>query len=143
MLLYKFMREHGVDFQSINLELVENCPSNTQDEILRHEGKWIRELNATLNKIIAGRTHQEHYLDHREILLEKQTKYDDDNRDKIRERMKKYQHEHREQILTRRKQIVKCSKCGSEVGLGNISHHQQTKKCQAKNNGIQQPTLPK
>lgn len=150
------MREHEIDFKNINLELVENCPCNTKDEILRSEGKWIRELKPSLNERIAGRTMQEYYFDNRDTELEYRKKYYLDNRDKIREirekyhqqnrdrdleRMKTYRLENKEQIATRLKRIVKCPKCGLEISLGNLAHHKKTKKC-LKNSNVQQPAVP-
>ena len=54
--VYREMNRIGVD--SFNIELIENYPCDSKDELNKREGYWVRELNATLNKQIPGRTKQ-------------------------------------------------------------------------------------
>ena len=61
--IYKAFREHGVE--NLYIELVEKCPCNDKDELLRAEGKYIRELKPSLNMLIAGRTQNEYYTEHK------------------------------------------------------------------------------
>ena len=50
------MRTTGKD--NFYIELVENYPCNTKEELMAREGHYIRE-RATLNHMIAGRTEKE------------------------------------------------------------------------------------
>ena len=67
--LYKAITEHGVE--NFFIELIEKCPCNDKDELLRTEGKYIRELKPSMNKVIAGRTRKEHYIDNKEHLSQR------------------------------------------------------------------------
>ena len=51
----------GVDH--FRIELVERIPCEKKEDFLKREGYWIRELNATLNTKIAGRSKQQYDYD--------------------------------------------------------------------------------
>ena len=55
--------EHGVEHFFI--ELIETCPCNDNDELRRTEGKHIRELKPSLNRLIAGGTNKEYGEDNK------------------------------------------------------------------------------
>ena len=54
--LYSKLRELGKD--SFYIELIEDYPCDSKDQLRRREGLFIREL-ATLNHVVAGRTAKE------------------------------------------------------------------------------------
>ena len=66
--LYKEMARLGEE--SFKIELLENYPCQNIDELHKREGHWKRELQATLNMVMAGRTRQEYYLEHIEEMKE-------------------------------------------------------------------------
>ena len=78
--IYKAFREHGVE--NFFIELIEKCPCNDKDELMKTEGNYIRTLKSSLNARIAGRTDKEYYGDNRDILLQKQREYNENNREK-------------------------------------------------------------
>ena len=76
--LYKAFAEHGVE--NLLIELTEKCTCNDKDELIRTEGKYIRELKPSMNKVIAGRTRKEHYIDNKEHLSQRAKEWRADNK---------------------------------------------------------------
>jgi hypothetical protein len=99
--LYQEMRRLGQ--QAFNIELIENYPCASKGEINKREGYWIRELKATLNKQIAGRTPKEYRNENKEQILETKKEYYSKNIDKIKEQKKEYYKQNQEQ----KKELVK------------------------------------
>ena len=62
--LYREMTRLGE--ASFNIELIEDYPCKKGDELRKTEGCWIRELKATLNMVMAGRSTREYYFEHLE-----------------------------------------------------------------------------
>jgi len=91
------------DFENCYIELVENYPCNSKNELERREGEIIR-ATTCVNKYIAGRTKKEWENDNKEILAEKQKKYNDNNKEKIAERTKKYNDNNKEKIAEYKKE---------------------------------------
>ena len=60
MKLYKFMCELGVN--KFYIELVENCPCSSKEELHAREGHWIRACG-TLNHCVAGRKKTQYRID--------------------------------------------------------------------------------
>ncbi len=111
------------------IEILEVCPCSSIDELLKCEGKWIRELDC-VNKCISGRTKKEYHNDNkekikeqnasnREYLTQQHNEYVQQNKEKIKEINKKsyekrkekikeykqnYQQENKEQISQKRKE---------------------------------------
>ena len=99
--LYQEMKRIGED--AFKIELIENYSCTCIDELLRREGYWIRELNATLNMRIAGRKKQEYYTEHIEEIKEYKQKYRIDHEDMIKATNKRYYQQNREVILEKMK----------------------------------------
>ena len=76
-IFYSKVNEIGVE--NFYIELIENCPCESLEQLRRREGHYIREMG-TLNQQIAGRKPKE---------------YEDDNREKIKEYKKEYDKEYR------------------------------------------------
>lgn len=77
------------------IELVESFPCSCLDELRRREGYWIKESDC-VNKLIAGRTTKEYYLDNKDAFCQ----YYMDNKDRI----KAYYQANKDTILERQKQ---------------------------------------
>jgi hypothetical protein len=77
------------------IELVELFPCTCLDELRKREGFYIRETNC-VNKLIAGRTIKEYYLDNKDVY----SQYYLDNK----ERIKAYYQANKESISKRQKQ---------------------------------------
>ena len=56
------------------IELLELCPCRCIDELMKCEGKWIRELEC-VNRNIAGQTQKEYYEANKETILQKGKAY--------------------------------------------------------------------
>ena len=62
---YWLFDEFGVE--NCKIELIENYPCNSREELERKEGEYIRNTDC-MNKIIAGRTRQERYKDENDYI---------------------------------------------------------------------------
>jgi predicted GIY-YIG superfamily endonuclease len=71
---YNFIRENG-GWNNWNMIIIENYQCNNIKEATIREGFWIKELKATLNVRIAGRTDKEWYLDNKENRAEYMKEY--------------------------------------------------------------------
>ena len=79
--LYQEMVKNGEE--TFRIELVENFPCTTIDELRKREGYWIRELKATLNMKIAGRTPKDYRDEHKEEMKEYLKQYRKNNYEKL------------------------------------------------------------
>lgn len=87
------MLELGVD--NFYIELIEQCPCNSKEELRSVEGKHIREIG-TLNKQIAGRTQKEYYEDNKEEWTMRCRERYENNKENIFEKCQIYKQEHKE-----------------------------------------------
>jgi RNA binding exosome subunit len=110
------------------IELIENVPCETKEQLLRAEGQYIRNMEC-LNRKIAGRTDKEYWTDNRDRILkhkkiynkqyrqenkheidEKQKIYVNNNKEKIKERRKNYYDNNKQIIIDKRKQYYENNK---------------------------------
>lgn len=109
MKLYKH-----VDFldgwDNFYIELHEDYPCENKNELLRREGQVQRELKASLNKNIAGRTQKEYYEENKETIAGKRKKYNEANKDKIKEKSKIYYEANMETIAGKKKKYREANK---------------------------------
>ena len=113
-----YCKMHELGFDNFYIELIENYPCSTREELRAREGEWIRKI-ATLNKLIAGRDSKGYYDDNAELLRQKskdyreqhkeQTKqynkqYREANTDKIKAIRKNYMEQNHEKVLEQKKQ---------------------------------------
>ena len=154
--LYKEMTRLGED--AFRIELIENYPCSHRDELHKREGHWIRELKATLNMRIAGRSTQEYYQDNRESKLTKQTTYRlqhleaiaetnklyrlkntikiseqrkafrEANKDQLQEKSKNYREQNKEKIKAHNSEVHVCPICGSSYTHNHKARHERTRK---------------
>ena len=136
------------------IELVEEYPCDTKDELTKKEGQYIRD-NLCVNKVIAGRTRKEHYVDNRDKLKEHSKQYKNDNpdkvkqyltentdkikeqmkhyrtknADKIKEQAKHYRTKNRDKIKELNNQKANCPHCNKELIKHNISRHIKSGYC--------------
>ena len=118
MPLYQKMRELGVE--NFYIELIENYPCESQDQLRAREGHYIREM-ATLNKRIETRTEKEwrednkecmqewrkqHYQENKTEIDEKAKKYAEENPDKVKQQKKDYYERNKEQIKEYGKEYI-------------------------------------
>ena len=87
--VYTKMNELGID--KFYIELIENYPCESKEELCKREGHFIREMG-TLNSVIAGRTQKEWKIEHKEHIKE----YQENNKYSIQAYHKSYTEEHKE-----------------------------------------------
>lgn len=98
-----------IETNQYEITLLELCPCGSKDELRARERFYI-ETTDCVNKRVEGRTKAEYYVDKKEIIKERQTKYRAEhkeqikeyveaNKEVIQERQTKYREEHREEAL--------------------------------------------
>ena len=92
--LYKSMSGNGV--YNFFIELIEKCPCNDKEELLKKEGEYIRALKPTLNKIIPGRTLKEFNEDNKEYIRERKQQYTEDHKEHISQVQKEWRENNKE-----------------------------------------------
>jgi len=127
--------------EEVKIELIEECPCDNRNQLLRTEGGYIREMDC-INKRVAGRTkkewretHKEHHKQYhkqyqqinKQAIAQQRKQYRQDNREKIKKCNKQYREANREKIKARRSIKITCE-CGSIVSKNAIAIHRRTKK---------------
>jgi hypothetical protein len=122
------------------IELLENFPCNSKEELNKREGECIR-TNECVNKRIEGRTKKEYYEDNKEKIAEKKKEYRENNKDQILEKAKEYYENNKEKIAEKAKEYRENNKekiaekyeceCGGKFTYGVKAHHLKTQKHQS------------
>jgi len=97
MPVYQYIREHG-GWYNWQMVLVEYVSCRDKKDLNRTETKYIKELDAKLNRCIPGRTQKEYREEKKEILSEKKKIYYEEKKDILLEKQKEYRQEHKEEI---------------------------------------------
>jgi len=128
--LYKFIRENGIDHFTI--ELVEEYPCETVKELRTREQYWLDELKPELNMIRSIRTEEESKLyyqewvkNHKEELKQYNREYRQSNYTYLREQNIKRKQEKKEQLKAQQSQSYTCE-CGVSGWWGNKKRHERT-----------------
>ncbi len=138
--MYRFIRQHG-GWSNWSMVLIREYPNITNKKLLvRKERKYIDRLNATLNKVIPGRTDNEYYNDNREVIIENHKNYYIKNAERIKNYQKDYNQQNFEYVKGRRKEYHKlyreanrqriCEKiecdCGCFISRANLAIHKKS-----------------
>ena len=86
--MYKTMRE--LTPSCFYIELLEDFKCENGDQLRRREGELIRQYQPELNKNIAGRTHEEFYIENKEVLIERSKDYYHANKGYVEQMRKTY-----------------------------------------------------
>ena len=105
-------------FPDVYIELIENYPCNSKEELHKREGEYIRQSN-TINKNIAGRNIAEYYIDNIEKYKETNLKFRADNPD--------YGNKYYEINKEKYNKIIACD-CGGKYCVYTKFNHLKTKK---------------
>lgn len=103
--LYKAIKELGVE--NFYIELIENYPCNTQEELTAREGHFIRQydsFNNGYNKKVEGRSKKEWYNDNRDRHLEKFKDNYEKNKETFNKKSKEYYEKNKDAILQQQKE---------------------------------------
>ena len=129
---YTYMNDTGID--NFEIELIEDYPCETQEELRKREGKVIKAM-ATLNQRIAGRTPAEYDKEYKKKNKDKINKRRNERRkenpEKTKEEYKKYgklyRQRHPEKIKEKASERIECE-CGGSYRRSDKSQHIQSKK---------------
>ena len=91
-----------LDYDDAYIELIENVPCNSKEELHKIEGKYIREM-ICVNKNITGRTLKEYYKENKDIIKQKNKEYYEKNKEAINQKNKEYQLKNKEQLKQKAK----------------------------------------
>ena len=83
--------------ENCKIELVENYPCCSKDELRKREGEYIRAIDC-VNKRIEGRNFQQYYQEHRDFYLEKMKANYQSNKAERNEKSKVWRDNHPEQM---------------------------------------------
>jgi len=86
-----------IDLNDSYIELYENFPCNSKNELLKREGEIIRSLDC-VNKCIAGRNQKQYYSDNKIKIQGQMKQYKIDNKIKIQDQMKHYRDDNKIKI---------------------------------------------
>lgn len=91
---------------NIRIELIENFPCNSKDELTAREGHYIRlNKDQLLNKAVPGRTREEYEQDNREHITERSRLYQQTNFEVLAQKRREYREENREVIAKKKKDV--------------------------------------
>ena len=128
-----------MSYDDCYIELLENYPCNSKEELCKKEGEYIRKLNST-NKRIAGRTKKDYYNEHKEQLLEKfkenyqnnkehrkkcSKEYYKNNKEKVSKLNKNWTEKNKEYVKMYRNEKIKCE-CGKYYTRRNKKRHEKS-----------------
>ena len=92
-----------IDLGDAKIELIQEFPCNNKMESDKKEGEYIRSLDC-VNKLIAGRTKQQNYIDNKKKLNDISKQYRDSNIEKIALQQKEYYQLNKQKIAIRGKE---------------------------------------
>jgi hypothetical protein len=144
--------KYGVE--NCKIELVENYPCESKEELRKREGYWMKQ-ETCVNKRMAGRTKPEYYLEHQDKFREYRKQYKQEHRDtisekgkyyrmnntekikesarqywlnnieRIKEKHKEYYHENIDKIKAKNKERVECQYCSKLICRYCLRRHIQ------------------
>jgi hypothetical protein len=107
-----------IEYGDAYIELLEDFPCETKDQLHKREGECIRAEPNCVNKAVAGRTNKQYkedyadkikdqnkqyYKDNSEYVIKRQASYTKDNIEKIKDYRKKYYERNADKIKARTK----------------------------------------
>ena len=120
--------ENNTSWDEWYIELYENCPCDTKEELFKRENEVIR-LIGSINKRNAYSNNKEHYQQNKDKISAKQKKYYEQNKDKINvkriEYNKEYHQRNRDVILAKYKEYYTQNK--DVVLAKNREYYEQNK----------------
>jgi len=130
-----------VQYDDAYIELYEDYPCETKNELEKQEGEIIRANTNAVNKNIAGRSNKEYREDNKEAIK----KYLVDNKDRIsitrktycqvnKDKLNAYKKEHNKTLSKETKEIIKaklntkyqCNKCAGKFSIRSKSRHEKS-----------------
>jgi hypothetical protein len=106
-----------LDYDDAYIELIENCPCNSKEELLKKEGEHIRN-NKCINKInpipwtniMIKEYHKKYNEEHNEHLKQQKKEYYEKNKEVITQKKKEYQEKNKEHLKQKSKEYQERNK---------------------------------
>ena len=95
-----------LECEDYKIELLEEYACNNRQQLEKKEGEYIKN-NECVNRVIAGRSRQEYYIDNADELRKQAKQYNIVNKEKIKEYRKQYTIDNADKIKERKKQYNK------------------------------------
>ena len=122
--LYNKMNEHGVG--SFYIELIEDCPCESVEQLRRREGHFIREVG-TLNSKVSGRTKKEWELENDDHIKQQKREWRAANKEHIAQKDKEYK---KQPWVKEKMKITYVCECGIKCLISNKPKHLRSKRHQ-------------
>jgi hypothetical protein len=135
--LYNLINSLPNKWLGIRLEMLEEYPCKTKDQLHAKEAEWIRKIG-TLNVVIPGRTDKEYYEEHKAELLEPKKQYFEEHKAEIAQKRKtyykkngselaeyhkKYYQDHKDKKAEYYRNRLTCLHCNKELSRRYINVH--------------------
>ena len=98
-----------LELTSAKIELIENYPCNSKEELLQREGYYITNNNC-VNRNIAGRTKKEWREQNKEQIKEQKKEYYENNKEHIKKYKKEYNETNKDTIKEQNKEYYEINK---------------------------------
>ena len=92
-----YLKINEIGIENFYIELIEDCPCETLEQLRKREGYYIRKMG-TLNHKIAGRTKKEYSDDNKEYFKEHDKEYYKANKHKFKQHNKEYYEANKEKM---------------------------------------------
>lgn len=115
-----------LQFNDAKIELIEDFPCKSKNELFEREGFWIKQFD-TINNRTAGRTRTQYYLDNKDKINIQAKLYHQNNLAKMKKVHKTYYENNKDEINKVRGTKITCYVCNREFRKDHISKHNKTK----------------
>ena len=126
-----------LDYEDVYIELIENVPCNSKEELLKKEGEYIREMicvnkinPAPMTKEIKKQKNKEYHEKNKEAIKQQRKEYREKNKEAIKQKKKKYYEKNidfvkqkSKEYYEKAKQKVKCPHCEKEIRKDSMKRH--------------------
>ena len=113
-----------VKYEDCYIELIENFPCNSKNELHRKEGEIIRKTEC-VNKLIAGRTDKEYREENKEQIALRKKEYYEKNKEQLLLKSKEYYEENKEKVALKEKEYREKNK--EKVALKEKEYREKNK----------------
>jgi hypothetical protein len=122
----------------VHIELLEEYPCNSIQELRQKEAEWIQNTPTAVNKNVPGRTMKQERTENWQKYAEKckewrkknkehveayDKAYKEANKQKIAESKKKYRQANAEAVKAYKQEVITCEVCGEQTTRGNKWRH--------------------
>ena len=117
------------DLENCKIELVEDFPCDNKEQLLKREGEHIKREDC-VNKMVAGRSKNEWYVDNRDHVKAMVKRYSEANKDWKKAKDKAYYEQHIDQLKAYKHkwgcEKVECSICNRTMTRHSLRRHERT-----------------